>query len=289
MKFALALAIIVSGLLAHADQTIANPIFFKAEKNGHVAYILGTVHFRVKPAELPSPVWKALEQSSVIMVEKNTVAEVQQKQSQPQVPADKRLGALLPEKEFRFLYSLVQQNWGDMIPISQLAAMDIVSGVYLSQIGPQDVMAQVQDDTIDQQVALRAMKANKPVIELDAGRDDTTVISVDDLKKQIDDQIAKGAATAAAETNADIQKTVDDYRAGVCSDDIKKDFGADTEKTLVIDRNRKWMTTITQALDKSTSPIFIATGCAHWSEEDPNSVFNEMKAAGYMLTRMKAK
>jgi uncharacterized protein YbaP (TraB family) len=269
-------------------------LFWKIEKDGHVAYVLGTIHLRVHPRELPDQVWNALAASSTVMVERDASTVHGQAKEGPAPSQAMTVAKLLNSSEFSTLRALIEANWTETTCPFEIRSLNLVTALALTHFSPRDLDDQATNNTLDQQVAYRAHRQRKNLVELDiqSRTDFSKIVSIDDVKRELAEDQKIGATQVHANITSAINKTADRYRYGECestSDAVAKTQGASTAQTLLKDRNKNWLGIIESTLTAmpESESAFIATGCAHFNENDPESILNSLKADGYNVERVK--
>lgn len=278
MKTMMFLALAIMMCVSSMANAAVNAPFYKIEKNGQVAYLLGSIHIGVNFSELNPNVLQAVTDADSIVLETDLAGASSLMAKAFPMGADNSLKNQLTPEEWTKLYTQIMAapGAGPMIApyIDQLHPA-MAASFYQSAYLP--VTAQPIDQTI-YNIAIQSKKNfmyfEDPQVQIDALIKTQNISSLKNLLAAPLDQLKK---------SMDMMVTV--YSGGnevLLSYIFVNSMPVDEKKTMLIDRNAAWVAGF-DAIFATPGTEFIAVGAAHLLTDI--GLVRQLQLKGYTVTR----
>lgn len=263
--------------LFQAQAQTLRPLLFEIQKEGDVAYLLGTMHTGVGYSALPAFVTEKVNNASTIVIESDLEAAGQLIQQKFPMPSPTSLKSLLTEQEWTLALSklapfgVTEEKLDSMYPfvVASLLAM-----VDLAQVA----------DPMDATLAANAKQAGKTLDFLESPESALKVLeetmSLETLKATL--AVSKENSTAA------LNELVSAYKQGdeellLASMKADKTLTPENLKMLLTERNKAWIPEFSRII-KNNGTEFFAFGAGHLGGSD--GILALLKNEGYTIKRL---
>jgi hypothetical protein len=277
------LVLLVNALVfAFAVQAQAGTVtapFYKIEKNGQTAYLLGTIHTGVNYSDLTDTVHNAVTAADTIVLETDIGAAGTLVATAFPMGADNSLKNQLTVDEYTKLYDrLVAIPFtGKMIePMIDQLNPAMASSLYQASYMPET------KEPIDQMIYNIGQTAKKNFVGLEPVQD-----QIDVLKKTMTvDALKQMLAAPMDQLTASMDYMVQAYESG---DEASMQMmfvdsmAPDEKQIMLIDRNNKWLGEFDSIFD-APGTEFIAVGTAHLLADV--GLVHQLQLKGYTLTKI---
>jgi uncharacterized protein len=274
--------VMVAIALAFAVQAQAGTVtapFYKIEKNGQTAYLLGTIHTGVNYSDLASAVHNAVEAADTIVLETDIGGASALMASAFPMGPDNSLKDQLTPDEWQKLYDrlVAIPGTGKLIePLIDQLNPAVASSLYQVTYLPETA------EPIDQTIYSIGQKEKKNFVGFEPIQDQIDVLkktgTVDALKQMLAapmDQLAASMDQLTAAYTSGDEATMTTMFVDTMAPDEKQ--------IMLIDRNNKWLGEFDQIFDAAGTE-FIAVGTAHLLSDV--GLVHQLQLKGYTLSKV---
>lgn len=261
---------------------------WKAEKNGNIVYLGGTVHVLSKQDyPLPCAFDQAFENSDELFFEID-FAEAQAPKNAMKMALEltytdgRSLKGLLKEETYQKLEAYFQKAGMPVAMVNQFKPGMLLSVMTMNEMQKMNITAQ----GVDQTFQTKAISAAKETGELESL--DEQVAFLSKLGEGEEDAFVNYLLDSIPEMPIQFNKLMEAWRAGDADalnqaaelDEMKEKF-PEAYNTLILNRNKKWLTALDQFFEDGDTE-YVLVGAAHMVGED--GLLNGLRKQGIKVT-----